>query len=59
MGTDWTLGWSLCTISNDSDLVEADQNGSMTVNLSADDGASYMAGLTLSGLAVLALAISY
>ena len=56
--SEWTLGWALCTTDWDSSTA-ADYTGVLTMTLPAGDGASYLAGLTVSGLAVLALMLSH
>ena len=55
---EWTLGWALNTssetMSSDSTI---EQSGSIQIKIEAA-GATYLAGLTASGLAALALIVS-
>ena len=54
---DWTLGWALDSEGSYS-FTTPNHEGSMTITYSPG-GASYLAGLTVSGLAVLALMLSH
>ena len=51
----WTLGWSVCPYSGSwSNNCDNKETGSLTVEFELE-GASYLAGLTLTSAAVLAL----
>lgn len=58
VGSDWTISYSIITDS--STLSDADiTDQTLTINLSADDGATHMAGLAFTSLAALALVLSH
>lgn len=55
-GTEWTLGWAVCKTSTDYENTPPDNMGSWTVFF---EGASYLAGLTATSLAAMALMLSH